>query len=185
MPENQTLTTQELIDLIASREGKATILTLETCTELVAGKGKLKAAARNEFGNSVFKFSVVNGAVNNNYERAVQRQQVREGQSGEFQAEARSWGTRHGAFVVHGDKNYLTLRVISTKDPVYKDADGQTIANERIHPFLSARGRSARQGVEEQIIVCDYNIKNITAVRFNGVRYQIVHRGNAVVPTAA
>lgn len=127
----------------------------------------------NPYWGRVLKVAKVNGQIRFNYEKAVQRQQEKEGHEPTFEAQPRKWGSHvnpHSTFLAHitqlGEaKFYLRLRVLKSKS-VFVDENGEIVPTELIEPYLTPKQDN---GVTER----DYNLDNILAVSIAGERYMI------------
>lgn len=170
----EQITAQQFVNKILERPG-AIILTFTSTTE-----PKLK---KTWTGPKVYKQSTVNGIVNYNYQDAVNRQRVREGLSADFVSEPRTWGERVSGtpFILHNGQVYFTVKIQSTKQPVYVDAEGNTILVDELRPHFYAKSNSSRQGVEDEVVTRDYALGNITSLTLNGIHYILVHRDNVVI----
>jgi hypothetical protein len=138
----------------------------------------------------VWKVSRVNGVVNFNYASAVNRQRGREfdeadGEAFElFEPEPRKWGVRLKGlpFVQHKDQVYLEMKVERSLGYAYEDNNGNPLTNEQVEPFLpKASSNADHQGVDREIILRDYNLKNILQITFLGETYN-VDRESVAVP---
>lgn len=173
------ITAQEFVDMIEHRNGAAMAVGFNSITKATNVK------TRNPFGR-VLKKSRVAGIVNFAYEDAVNRQRLREDKPADFVAKRRQWGRRSGAWVLHNDKIYLTVKVQSTQEPEYLDEAHQPIHRDDLAPYFNSRGHAAAQNLEREIVTRDYDIRNITVIRMLGEEYVISHRQeNPIVRDAA
>ena len=136
------------------------------------------------------KISRVNGVVNWIYQNSVNNQRVRENQpldnAGEveyFEPEPRRWGTRlkhdtgHVApLVEHKGKHYLELKVERSLGHEYR-LNGQTLDPQDVAEFLPERKESARQRVDNPVILRDYSLDNIKTITIDGVEYTMEEQG--------
>lgn len=156
----------------------ATIIS-ETEPDLVGGK-KCPVAG-------VVKVSMVNICINFSYQNAVNRQRVREetpvdakGEVEFFEPEARKWGQRlHDSLgkllplVQHTPKGsnevlfYLEAKVERSIDHEYI-LNGKKVADDVITPHLRKKVEGARQEVEKPVILRDYRLDRIRAIKLNG-----------------
>lgn len=123
----------------------------------------------NPFGY-VEKVSRVNVTLGFQYANAVNRQRTREDETPDFVAMPRQWGERSAqsrVLIEHKGKLYLETKVERSIDHEYRMADGRTLTDEQVQPFLPARGAS-RQGTEKEILVRDYAIDSIIGIAFGG-----------------
>jgi hypothetical protein len=173
----KAITQSALIGLLNGIKG-ATFATLNTRTD-----AKLKKTG-NPFAMPVTKESRVNVTLGFQYEAAVNRQRTREGTEADFEARPRQWGERvPGTFLVtHKGRTYLETKVErSVETPVYRDANGVELDPEAVKPFLPSRGGN-RQGVEREIVVRDFALDSILAIRMKKEDYIILQP--ATVPAA-
>jgi len=150
----------------------------DTCPVITALRGVQPMTVRKNPNPGARKISHVNGMVNWVYENSVNRQRGREqGEDADlFVSHPRKWGTRiHGTpFVEHKGKLYVEMKVERVLGTRYEDADGQEISADAVAPFQSPKkGESARQGVEQEIILRDYGLDTITAVTFGGETLEV------------
>lgn len=150
----------------------ATIVTIEA--EVVPAMRK----TANPFFGRVTKVSRVNGMIGWNYENSVNNQRKREGDDTEFEAHPRKWGERVAGtpFVVHKGNTYLEIKVERVLGTVYllDDRPVTTEQMESIRKFLPKTREPSRQGVAKTVILRDYNLDNIRAVRKAGQDYRTV-----------
>jgi len=125
------------------------------------------------FDYELVKVSYINGMVNFNYANAVNAQRVREGKEPDFIPSTRKWGTRliGSPFVSHVSKTtgenklYLEVRILkSIKHRYLQPSKGISIEDEIVQPYLRKKSESFSQDVEKEIILRDYDIKNIACI---------------------
>ena len=123
----------------------------------------------------VSKLSRVNAFTGANYERSVQRQQVREGDAPTFEAQTRQWGERIAPCLVENKGEfYLVAQIRSTRKPLYFAKRGnfrKLIDSERVKPFLPKSKPS--QPVDKQVIYRNYKLSNILSMSINGEIYKV------------
>ena len=123
----------------------------------------------------VRKLSRVNAFTGADYERSVQRQQVREGDKPDFFAKSRTWGERIGpALVENKGAYYLVAQIRSTRKPVYFAQMGEmlkTIKADAIKPFLVKSVSS--QPLHNEVIYRNYKLDNIVSISINGEVYKV------------
>ena len=147
----------------------------------------------NPFG-MVNKFSHVNAFVGVNYEKAVNRQQVREGaDEGTFEVSPPKWGRRIGKkLVIHTpkgeDQAFLYCPVAIKKvltAPRYVEASTDVeLTSEQVAPFQRDKGAETEataeaQGVDKPVIWRTYRIANILAMTIGGDTYDVVPEDQA------
>ena len=153
----------------------AGFVTIQTQTE-----PDLTAEGKALFGK-VVKLARVNGVINWQYQKAVNRQREREGKTPDFKALERKWGKRLNGlpFVVHyaaprrkGDafepRMYLEMKVEKSLGHEYYDEQGHWLPKDKVAEYLRPNGKS-RQEVDKEIVLRDYNVQNITGMKINGV----------------
>ena len=129
----------------------------------------------------VVKLSRVSAFTGFDFESAVQRRQVKEGQEATFQASERQWGQRIApALVENKGKLYLVAKIERTAKPVYlarKTADSLllTVAKSLVAPFLPVSAPAVNQGVDREVIYRNYALESIAAISLNGSRYRVRH----------
>lgn len=176
----QSLNAQSLAGLLNVRKGaKIVTLVTDTLVTLTGGKG-------NALQGRVTKESVVNGMVNWNYQNAVNKQRLKEGTPTNdddvveyFVPHERSWGTRikSSSFVCHQTKKeqekkvYIELKVTQSLGHRYL-IDGVECDPSIITPMLPKKSEG-RQGVENEVILRDYHIRNIQYITYGGEMYNV------------
>jgi hypothetical protein len=163
---------EQLVEMLVKNKG-AKIVTLYTETE-----PKMRKANNPYLG--VVKKSRINGVVNFNYENSVNRQRVREDSVPDFKAEERKWGKKiNGTPVVeHKGKYYLEVKVERTLDSKY-ELNGQEIDSKLLAPFFYKKSVS-RQEVENEVVLRDFSLDNLKALKYNGELYEVVNRFSSV-----
>jgi hypothetical protein len=130
----------------------------------------------------VVKVSYVNGVINFNYKSSVNKQREREGNEPDFVSQKRKWGTKldDSPFISHINKDgchklYLEIKVErSIYHQYYSFTEERVISEEFIKPFLKEkRSSSEAQGVEKEIILRDYDVRNIACLIIDGSGFLI------------
>jgi hypothetical protein len=165
----QFITTQGFINMIKARKG-AIILTIHTATN-----PRMK---KSWTGGEVWKVCKTNGVVRFNYEKSVNRQRVREDKPNDFQSQGRVWGERLDAFVIKGNKVYVTIKIEKRIDERYTDNEGNMLSLDEIAPHMYGAAKAHKQGLDKDVMPRDYWIENIKAVTINNETYHIMHSGN-------
>ncbi len=166
----EIITLKALQGMLQSSKGTK-IVTLVTITDPDLKKETGPEHSPNPYLPCV-KVSRVNGIVNWSYENSVNLQLLREGKEPNFEAQPRKWGTHlnDSPFVSHvnkaGEHNlYLEVRVKSSLGHSYYSIDGEEILEEKIEPYLKKKQSVKEfQGVEREVILRDYNVKNIVTL---------------------
>jgi len=160
---------------------RPTIVTLLTVTEPALRK------ADNPYFGRVHKFTRVNGVVGFSYQNSVNNQRQREASPDTieeaeavptFHALPRKWGQRiqGTALVEHKDSVYVEVKVEKIVDHFYT-VDGKLVGEKQfdeIESFLQKKSPSARQEVEREVVLRDYKIENVKAVRVAGKQFNVV-----------
>ncbi len=135
---------------------------------------------------AVWKLAKVQAFTGADYERSVNRQQVREGAEGLFEAKEHRWGERIGpALLRHRQKGslYLVAHVQKTSEPIYLIKSALTgslipISQAAIAAFLPPDRREAiaeAQGVEKPILYTNYSLDSLSFVALAGRRLRVRH----------
>jgi hypothetical protein len=163
---------EQLVEMLVKNKG-AKIVTLYTETQ-----PKMKKTNNPYLG--VIKKSRINGVVNFNYENSVNRQRVREDSTPDFKAEERKWGKRiNGTPVVeHKGKYYLEVKVERTLDTKY-ELNNEEVSYESLKPFFYERS-TGRQELEKEVILRDFSLDNLKALKYNGQMYEVVNKVSSV-----
>lgn len=177
-----TITRDQLIVKLASLRGSQIVtLTTETDARLRKTHPTLKVggkAARSPYADdSVTKVSRVNVVINFTYQNAVNRQQCREGNAGDFVAQPRQWGERvEGTpFVQHKGRLYVECKVERVVGETEFRVNGLPIDRSEIADYLPASRSSAEhQGVDREIVLRDYALDSILAVTMGGETFEVV-----------
>jgi len=120
--------------------------------------------------SNVSKVSRTNGMMNFDYEKAVNRQLVREGKEDNFEAVERKWGKHITRGIIeHKGKYYLQLKVQNAIESVYLQNDERVEIDKGYLPK-----QSTKQGVKKEVIVRDYSLDNISSIKIGGESYDIV-----------
>jgi hypothetical protein len=165
----------ELKSILESQVG-ATFVTILAYTkpDFVGGKSCPVANVR--------KLAAVNGVINWSYEKSVNRQRLREEKPADengaveyFTPEPRKWGVRLFdeinrrllPTVEHKGKTYLELKFQKSLGYSYWE-NGTKVPNEVVNPHLRQKIEGRRQEVDNPVILRDYTLDNIKAIRLNG-----------------
>lgn len=123
------------------------------------------------------KLSRVNAFTGADYEKSVQRQEVREGHEANFEAKSRQWGERISPALVKKENSfYLVAQIRSTRSPIYtavKNGLRQVIKSEEIKPFLPEHKKSS-QPIEKEVIYRNYKLENIRSITVGGESYKVI-----------
>lgn len=170
---------EALAPLLESRKG-AYPLTIRSYT--LVKMNKFIDDVPNPYYNRVYKRACVNGMANWVYANSVNLQRSREGKDADFVPHRRQWGVRleNSPLVYNKNKNeyYLELKVEKSIWHQYY-LDGVEISDEEVNPYLPLKSQT-RQGVDKEIILRDYMLRNIETVCMNGINYEITKTNIAV-----
>lgn len=159
----KNLTKNELIDLLSKVKG-TTFVSIETTTV-----PKLKSG--NPFSN-LKKVSKVSGAIGFNYQNSVNNALAKEDKESDFESKPRKWGEKIAGtpLVKHKDKFYLEMKAQNGQSDYFNDQG--RVSKEDIKPWEYAK--SSRQGLENEVIIRDFSIDNISRVKINKEEYNII-----------
>lgn len=163
--------------------------TVEATTTIA--NGKIKGGKGSGYEGRITKHTKCQVSLNprlEGYEDSVNKQRAREHNGPietleHFEAKPRSWGVHveDTSFVVHTKKGesiqriYLEVRVIRSLATTYF-IDGQPVAKETAEALLHPNRESGRQGTSKAIILRDYEVGNLTRVRWTcpeGTEYDL------------
>lgn len=158
----KTLTKAELVDLLSKVKG-TTAVSIETTTTPKIRSGNPFVGLK--------KVSKVSGMIGVIYANSVNNQRAKEGLDKDFVPESRKWGERilHTPLVKHKDKFYLEMKCQSAKSD-YFDNSGR-VSIDQVKPW--EYNKTSRQGVENEVILRDFSLENITRITINKNEYQV------------
>jgi hypothetical protein len=165
------ITTEQAIDLIQQNVRGTMMVAITAVTE-----PKMRKTG-NPYAGMIRKTCDMTGVVGFDYEKSVNRQDVREGGEGDRVAQPRQWGvlTEDRLFVLHKGNTYLQMKVESATDPIYTDLNGNVIPVEVLKPYMGERSSSSTQeGIKKEVVVRDISFENIKGMRFMSADYAIV-----------
>lgn len=163
-------TLSQIIKNLVAGGARPITVTMRTIPKLAGGK-KVVALLGNPH-----KVSVVNGMINFDYERSVNRQLGREDKAQAFKVQS-AWfnHTDTPAIVCHKNdpnKLYLQMKVERALDAQYFDESGKNITD-AVKPYLPKRHKPTHQGVEKFVHVIEVAFDNITSLVCDGKTYWI------------
>lgn len=174
-----------LTELLYSQKGAtfATILA-RTMVDLVGGKSCPLAGLQ--------KLALTNGVINFSYANAVNNQRARENNTEYFEPEPRRWGIRLldgkrlTPLVLNPKTNekYLEMKVERSLKYAYYDTAGCHVRKSVVAKYLRQRKESETQKLDKEIILRDYKLSGIVAIRLNGQIYGVSKRTPYKTPTA-
>ena len=122
---------------------------------------------------NLVKTSTISAVLNYDYEKAVNRQRVREGKVPDFKSEPRKWGKHVGKspIVEHKEAFYLNCKI--EKATATYLADGVEVEGAEVDSWIGER-HSGRQKVENTVYGRDFKIENVRRIRMKRVEYIII-----------
>jgi len=181
-PVMETITHNELIELLASRKG-TTFIGIDALTD----SGALKTG--NPFpGKVILKQSRAVATVGADYGSAVNREIEKAGGSESFEAQSLPWGewSIPGKVISHKGEFYLRTQTIPRQRrnrPAvvkYRDREGRFLSRDAVSPYLPKEKESAKQekagleGVESQVKPRNFKFSSLLRVRVNGKTFKVV-----------
>lgn len=156
-----------IIKNLVSRGARPITVTMRTIP-------KLKKAGIAKLG-ILSKVSVVNGMINFDYQKSVNRQLEREEKPQGFKTRP-NWfkHTDTPGVVCHRDdptRLYLQVKVERAINSAYFNTDGRCVNKNEVEPFLYARSVPTHQGVEKFVTVIEISFDNITSLVCDGKTY--------------
>ncbi len=139
---------------------------------------KMKKTGNPFLNSNIIKKSEVNITLNFIYENSVNNQRKKEGNTEEFHAKPRQWGSRipKTSFVIHKGSIYVEAKINAKPKEVRYFSNGKLMNEaqvELLKPFLPTSNSSSRQEVEKEVIVRDFKLENIVELKLNGNHYLI------------
>lgn len=135
------------------------------------------------FDFDILKVSYINCCINFDYTSAVNKQREREGKPTDFVPQPRKWGTRLKdlPFIAHVKKDtgeaklYLEVKLEKSINHIYYCIlQNKIYSDEIVNPFLKEKKSNKEiQDVEKEIILRDYDVKNIICIVFDKQGYII------------
>jgi hypothetical protein len=120
----------------------------------------------------VYVKKVINGVINFDYEKVVNKRLAKENKEVCFIAKPRTWGEHvTKAVIVHKDAFYLQIKVQNAKH-VYYNKNGVIDVNELVN-YLPKKATS-RQGTDEVIKIADIAVDNIKKICVDKTEINII-----------
>lgn len=178
----QTITQSKLIQVLVSRAG-TTFVGIDSLTDARAKK------TGNPFPEkTILKQSRFVGTIGADYGSAVNRELVKQGAAGEFEAQALPWGEweHAGKVIIHKGERYLRTQTIGKQRKArpavvkYRDVSGKFLSRAEVAPFLPAVSNSARQEesglteTEVQVQPRTFKLSSLLRVRLNGRTFKVI-----------
>jgi hypothetical protein len=164
-----------LIDLLKEKfDGKVRICTIVAKTVPPMWKTNNPFIAAGISVHKLARVNVLAGRVD--YQNSVNRQREREGHPDQFLSVARTWGKRDrsGPFVLKdGEIHSVELKVQRVLESMYTvDNVAATPKQvETIKSFLPVKGESARQELNNPVILRDYKLESLIQIHVDGKAY--------------
>jgi hypothetical protein len=129
----------------------------------------------NPYYGDIVKLANVNGIINWSYKHAVDQQRIREGKKPDFEPLPRAWGHRVPGqpFVEHNGNLYLEVKIERLNEESQYFYKGRRIKFSKIEKFLSRKNEGTRQGLENPVILRDYNILTVQTFTMDHTIYVI------------
>lgn len=133
--------------------------------------------------DSVWKLDDRVVLINCDYSKVVNRRRVAEGKEADFEA-AKSYGNLIGKCLYRLDKdNSVQVRTYHVKHrhdrSVWVKADGTPLSPELVarlkSEFLPPRGKSVKQGLDNEFKVMNFKMESIRSLTMGGVKYIVQH----------
>lgn len=163
----EKITKNELVKLLQEVKGATfATITADVDARCTGGKNGPYAGTR--------KVSIVNIALNVNYEKSVNRQLGREGKEQEFEAAANPWGSHveNCPLIVNGDKFYLQgIPQQTLKTAFFKN--GVEIQKNELEAYLPKKSENQTQGTDKEIPVRRWSLENIKEIKIKGEEYYV------------
>ena len=133
----------------------------------------------------VRKVNRINGFLNFDYDKSVNRQLVREDKAADFEAQQRKWGVHlTPALVEHNGNLSLCLKVEKAGKARYY-ADGKLVSKDTVRQWLPPYRAASTQGTDKEIVYRNYRLDNIRAIRIGGNTYRVSDMVSVTVQTTA
>ena len=184
------MTDKELVKIFLPKGTKTNPITLAQIAE-IGRKTKIQLITKtvpsmrltnNPFAHKVFKYSFIEGWINFNYEKEVNKQRKIEGLRANFESLPRQWGDHlsQTPFVCYKPKSsplyklYLKVMITDVLQVEYRTDENQSVSPAELAPFFFAKNESVRQGTFEPIVERDYYVENIRMIKLNKQFYNLV-----------
>jgi|LakMenEpi03Aug12_release.lakeMendotaPanAssembly.Ray.scaffolds.fasta_scaffold44053_4 hypothetical protein len=128
-------------------------------------------------GDEVTKTTSLTGQFGFDYEAGVNRQLVREGKEGSFEAQGRTWGENLGKGIILNPKNgevSIQLSIPNAPSEIVYRVNGVVVDKAVLAPYLPAKSVNKSQGTDKEVVVRTYKVDRIKAVRMNGEEFLVV-----------
>jgi len=184
------LTTNQAHDLLAMNVKGSEFMTVDLEMPLDSKMNKGGRACSNTlFGKGCFQKATMNGNLAGKYIEAVNRMLARQAaKTGEVfeprTAKAHPWGDLDSKRVFRINRKsglaYLHMRVKNQAFGGNFQANGEALTDEQAATFAEykkerkAYGSSTQEGLEKKVMVKDFALANIRAIRMRGVEIEVV-----------
>jgi len=166
------ITVEQLETMLADLKPGANMITIGMATT-----PKMRKTGNDYFGK-IRKHATANVQIQLDYERAVNAQRVREGNTDIFKAQPRTWGERVGktCLIEHKGKKYMAFRALRCLKSTLRDLEGHFLTNdvlETVKGFMS-KSKSKTQKTDKEIVWRTVSLDNVTRININKKRYKII-----------
>ena len=128
--------------------------------------------------DKILKKTRVNGFLGYDYEKAVNRQRIREGNEADFIAQPRTWGEVVSPAMSEKDgKRYLRVKVQAYLETEYFGVNGDKmvpITEAAAKVFIRPHTPSASQALEREVDHKEYALSNIDSITMDGEIYELI-----------
>jgi hypothetical protein len=131
----------------------------------------------NPYFDKVYKTQTSNVFINFDYAASVNRALVKEGKDADFVAQPRKWGEKLPGtpIVFHKNEYYLEARFLNNEPKVDYTFEGNPIDKAVFESYMPNRSSDSikeHQGLENEVVIRDFKIRNIYQIKVNGVTYR-------------
>ena len=172
------VTVLEVVEIVRNSVKGTSTITVDLDSNM-DGKGKMLKTGNPFVGMGIVKRETLNGMIGYIYSNAVNRIAGKEDKE-ERECKIHPWGDmdEKNLFRIHRKtgEEYLSMKVEKFEVHGYFKPDGTQIPTEEIKPFLPIKHKSSTQeDLDGEVIVRDYSLKNIMAIRAFKEEYRITH----------
>lgn len=130
----------------------------------------------NPYYNRVNKKQKSNVFINFDYAAAVNRKLLKEGKDADFVAKQRKWGEKLPGtpIVFYKNEYYLEARFLNNEPKVEYIVDGVVTDKAVLETYLPVKDNTTskeHQGLDEEIIIRDFKVRNVHEITVNGTHY--------------
>lgn len=171
------LTISEFIAMLRRNVNGTEIVTVDLDSDM-DGTGKMRKTGNPFAGKGIVHRMSLNGVVGYIYARSVNRLADKEGKD-EREVKQHPWGDMDEKHLFRINRKtgqpYLSMQIKNTTDHGFFDPMGKAIPEDEIRPFIPTKAKSSTQAdLEGEVVVRDYNMLNVRAIRMRGTEYAII-----------